>query len=136
VTIGGITEVQAGGGLFGDAVYRDLGVPVEPALLLLTQVVSRPAPDRIIVDAGRKTCDPGECPPLARGLAGVVSLAFSAEHGTFLLDHATELPRIGDRLELEIGYHDQTTHLHEALYGVRDGVVETVWPVAARGRLQ
>ena len=136
VAIEGITEVQAGGGLFGDAVYRELGVPVEPALILLTQVVSRPAPDRIVVDAGRKTTDPGERPPKARGLDGVVSLAFSAEHGRFLLDHATDTPRIGDRVELEIGYHDQTTHLHEYLYGVRNGIVETVWPVAARGRLQ
>ena len=44
--------------------------------------------------------------------------------------------RVADRLELEIGYHDQTTHLHEVLYGVRNGLVETIWPVAARGRLQ
>jgi D-serine deaminase-like pyridoxal phosphate-dependent protein len=136
VAVGGITEVQAGGGIFGDAVYRNLGVPVEPALLLLTQVVSRPAPDRVIVDAGRKTVDPGERPPTARGLDGVISLALSAEHGRFLLDHPADRPRVGERLELEIGYHDQTTHLHECLYGVRDGVVETVWPVAARGRLQ
>jgi D-serine deaminase-like pyridoxal phosphate-dependent protein len=136
VSITGITEVQAGGGLFGDAVYRDLGVPVDPALILLTQVVSRPTPNRIIVDAGRKTTDPGERPPAARGLDGVVSLGLSAEHGTFILDHATDRPRVGDRLELEIGYHDQTTHLHEFLYGVRNGVVETVWSVAARGRLQ
>jgi hypothetical protein len=27
-------------------------------------------------------------------------------------------------------------HLHDTMYGVRNGRVETVWPVAARGRLQ
>jgi D-serine deaminase-like pyridoxal phosphate-dependent protein len=66
----------------------------------------------------------------------VKSLAFSAEHANFTLDHDTERPCVGDRLELEIGYHDQTTHLHDNLYGVRNGLVETIWPVAARGRLQ
>lgn len=132
----GITEVQAGGGLFGDKAYRDLGVPVEPALIVITQVTSRPVPNRIIVDAGRKTIDPGYYDPVARGLEGVVSVALSAEHGAFELDRNTDSPRPGERLELEIGYHDQTTHLHDYLFGVRDGIVETVWPVAARGRLQ
>jgi len=132
----GITEVQAGGGLFGDAFYRDLGVPVKPALLVLTQVISRPAPNRIIIDSGRKTTDPSSRAPTARDLDGVVSLAFSAEHGNFKLDHPTETPRIGDRMLLEIGYHDQTTHLHDVLFGVRNGLVETIWPVAGRGRLQ
>jgi D-serine deaminase-like pyridoxal phosphate-dependent protein len=136
VSIKGITEVQAGGGLFGDAMYRELGVPVDPALILLTQVVSRPTPDRIIVDAGHKTTDASLRRPKVRGLDGIVSQAYSAEHGRFTLDHATDTPRIGDRLELEIGYHDQTTHLHDVLYGVRGGLVETVWSVAARGRLQ
>jgi D-serine deaminase-like pyridoxal phosphate-dependent protein len=132
----GITEVQAGGGLFGDAVYRDLGVPVKPALLLLTQVVSRPTPDRIVFDAGRKSVDPGERPPTARGISGVKSLSLSAEHGTLQLDRECGTPDVADRLVLEIGYHDQCTHLHENLFGVRNGIVETVWPIAARGRLQ
>lgn len=132
----GITEVQAGGGIFGDAFYQGLGLPIKPAMILLAQVVSRPLPNRIIIDAGRKTTDPSLRAPKARGIDGVTSLAFSAEHANFTLDHDTELPRVGDRLELEIGYHDQTTHLHENLYGVRNGLVETIWPVAARGRLQ
>jgi D-serine deaminase-like pyridoxal phosphate-dependent protein len=132
----GITEVQAGGGLFGDKAYRDLGVSVEPALLVLTQVTSRPTARRVIVDAGRKTVDPGYYDPVARGLDGVASVALSAEHGVFELDRDAPSPRPGERLELEIGYHDQTTHLHDYLFGVRTGIVETVWPVAARGRLQ
>ena len=35
-----------------------------------------------------------------------------------------------------IGYSDQIMHLHEALFGVRNGIVEQVIPVAGRGRLQ
>jgi len=54
----GVTEVQAGGATLGDGFYREMGVPVEPALTLLTQVISRPTPERIVVDAGRKAIDP------------------------------------------------------------------------------
>ena len=136
IAVSGITEVQAGGGIFGDSVYRDLEVNVEPALLLLTQVTSRPTSNRIIIDAGRKSVDPGERVPSIRGMPGVTALMFSAEHGTVLLDDETETPDLGDRLALEIGYHDQVTHLHDYLFGVRNGTIETIWPVASRGRLQ
>ena len=132
----GVTEIQAGGGTLGDAFYRELGVPVEPALTLLTQVVSRPTPDRIVVDAGRKAVDPSNRPPVPRALPAFVDITLSAEHGRIRLASPSPEPRVGDRLELEIGYHDQVVHLHEALHAVRDGVVVAIWPVAARGRLQ
>jgi D-serine deaminase-like pyridoxal phosphate-dependent protein len=88
-----------------------------------------------MVDAGRKAVDPSARPPVPRGLAGVVGIDLSAEHGRIRLDGPATAPRVGERLELEIGYHDQAVHLHEVLHAVRDGVVEAVWPVAARGRL-
>ena len=136
ITVPGITEVQAGGATFGDAAYRDLGVPVEAALSLLVTVTSRPAADRIIIDSGRKAVDPSSRAPHAVGLDAVAGMAFSAEHGTIRLSEPAEAPRVGDRLELQIGYHDQCVHLHERIFGVRDGVVETVLPVLGRGKLQ
>lgn len=132
----GVTEVQAGGGTLGDVTYRELEVPVEPALTLLAQVVSRPAPDRIIIDAGRKAVDPSARQPVPRGLGEIAAMAFSAEHGRIALARPTTTPRVGDRLELEIGYHDQAVHLHEYLYAVRANQIVAVWPVATRGRLQ
>jgi D-serine deaminase-like pyridoxal phosphate-dependent protein len=135
-SVEGITEVQAGGGIFGDQVYLDLGANVRPALTLLTQVTSRPSPDRIIVDAGRKTIDPSSRTPTPQGIDGVKSIAFSAEHGIIQLDHPTEAPRVAERVEFRIGYADQCNHLHEHFYGIRNGVVETIWPILGRGRLQ
>jgi D-serine deaminase-like pyridoxal phosphate-dependent protein len=132
----GVTEVQAGGGIFGDKIYRDFGARVEPALTLLTQVVSRPAPDRIIVDAGRKSIDPSLRPPTVKGIATTHPIALSAEHGKIVLDAPCETPRVGDRLEFWVGFGDQCNHLHEHFYGIRNGVVEAIWPIAARGRLQ
>ena len=52
----GVTEVQAGGGIFGDVHYRqDYGVEHEQALTILTTVASRPTPTRIVCDAGWKS---------------------------------------------------------------------------------
>jgi D-serine deaminase-like pyridoxal phosphate-dependent protein len=134
--IDGVTEVQAGGGIFGDRVYRDLGVPVSPALSLVVTVTSRPAPDRIIFDAGRKSVDPSARAPEVVGLDGVAGLAFSAEHGTIRLEGPNDEVRVGDRLRLNIGYSDQVVHLHEHLYVVEGGCIDAVWPTQARGRLQ
>jgi D-serine deaminase-like pyridoxal phosphate-dependent protein len=133
--IDGVTEVQAGGGVFGDRFYRELDVPVEAALSLLVTVTSRPAPDRIIFDGGRKTIDPNMVPEVV-GLDGVASLAFSAEHGTVHLDGPNDHVHVGDRLRLNVGYSDQVVHLHEQLVVVDNNTIEAIWPTYARGRLQ
>jgi D-serine deaminase-like pyridoxal phosphate-dependent protein len=134
--IPGVTEVQAGGGIFGDAAYLELGANVRPALTLMAQVTSRPAPDRVIVDSGRKTVDPGYRSPVPDGLTLAKPPSFSAEHGVLTLAEPSECPHIGERVNFRIGYSDQIMHLHDYLFGVRNGVVETVWPIAGRGHLQ
>src|SRR6266851_1660241 len=49
----GVTEIQAGGGILADVVYREvMGVDHEPAATILATVTSRPTPTRIICDAG------------------------------------------------------------------------------------
>ena len=132
----GITEIQAGGASMGDYFYIELESPTEPALTLMAQVTSRPKRDRIILDCGRKTIDPTTRPPRARGIDGVKSIGFSAEHCTITLDHGQDDPRPGDRVFFDIGYHDQALHLHEELYAVRNGRVVAVWPTLSRGKLR
>lgn len=134
--IEGVTEIQAGGGIWGDAMYLDLGANVKPALTLVAQVISRPTPERVIVDAGRKTVDPSNRAPIPVGLELTQPIALSAEHGTMHLATPGDSPKVGDKIEFRIGYSDQIVHLHEALFGVRNGIVEQIIPVLARGRLQ
>jgi D-serine deaminase-like pyridoxal phosphate-dependent protein len=134
--IPGVTEIEAGGGIWGDVSYRRLGANVEPALSLMIQVISRPTPTRIITDAGRKSLDPSNTMPALRDLETTGVFGFSAEHGTINLVNPSDTPTIADRLYYDIGYSDQCTHLHEYFFGIRNGCVETVWPVAARGKLQ
>ena len=76
----GITEIQAGGGIFCDVIYRNqFGVEHPYALTVLATVTSRPAPTRIICDAGRKTMSEGAADPAPIGISGVESVGLSAE---------------------------------------------------------
>ena len=135
-SIEGVTEVQAGGGIWGDQMYLNLGANVEPALSIMAQVVSRPQPDRILTDAGRKTVDPSNLAPIPQDIPAYVEQAFSAEHGKIMLAEPSDTPGVGDRIFYRVGYSDQCNHLHENFYGIRNGVVEAIWPVLARGRIQ
>jgi D-serine deaminase-like pyridoxal phosphate-dependent protein len=132
----GVTEVEAGGGIWGDELYVKLDANVKPALTLIAQVISRPTPTRIIIDAGRKTVDPSNVAPTPIGLELEKGPVLSAEHGTMYLAEPSECPKVGDRMCLRIGYSDQVMHLHENLYGVRNGIIEQIIPIAGRGRLQ
>ncbi|MEE2803161.1 MAG: DSD1 family PLP-dependent enzyme [Pseudomonadota bacterium] len=133
----GITEVEAGGGIYGCVRYRrDFGVEVEPALTILSTVTSRPDPARIICDAGFKTTGRGFADPEVIDCGDVTSFSFSAEHGRLTLSQENRSLRPGDQIQFVPGYSDATVFLHDYLYGVRDGRVEAVWPVVGRGKLQ
>ena len=136
-TVPGVTEIQAGGGIFNDVHYAtDFGLDHEFAMTVLTTVISRPNPKRIVVDAGKKTMSSDAAPPRPLGLEGVRSVSLSAEHGRVELDQPNTSLKVGDKLEWIVGYTDTTVLLHEELYGTRDGQVEIVWPVLGRGKLR
>jgi D-serine deaminase-like pyridoxal phosphate-dependent protein len=138
VAQGGITEIQAGGLIFSDAFYRHVcRVPeFQYALTVLTTVVGRPAPERAIIDAGKKTVNQEIHKPLVVGREDVTVEQLSAEHGKLRLAPAAQSLRIGDRLELVPGYGDLTTVLHDRFYAFRRGRLEAIWPLEGRGRLQ
>jgi D-serine deaminase-like pyridoxal phosphate-dependent protein len=133
----GITEIQAGGGCFMDMTYSDrfgnVG-PLQYALTIISTVVSRPAPDRAICDAGRKTMSDQMMMPQVASVSGARLYFLSAEHSTMeVAGQAAEL-EVGDRVEIIPGYSDTTMFLHDRIYGVRNDQVELVWPILARGR--
>jgi D-serine deaminase-like pyridoxal phosphate-dependent protein len=133
----GVTEVQVGGAIFSDMHYRThyhLDFPC--ALTLLATVTSRPKPARIVLDAGKKAMSGDAALPEPQGLPAVRSLRLSAEHTTIELESPSLTPKVGDRLELIVGYSDTTVHLHEEIVGLRGGRVEAIWRVAARGRIK
>ena len=66
----------------------------------------------------------------------VTSVSLSAEHGIVQFAEPTSKPAVGDRMEFVVGYSDTTTFLHNYIYGIRNGIVETAWPLLGRGKLQ
>ena len=125
----GMTEIQAGGAIFCDVIYQSWGVETTPCLFVQSIVSSRPAPDRIVVDAGFKTLPVWHAQPRAIGIDGVKSHASSAEHGILTLARANESVKVGDLIDFVVGYTDSTIILHRKLYGMRQGRVEAAWDV-------
>jgi len=134
----GITEIQAGGGIFMDPFYRDKCQvqDLDFALTVLATVVSRPTLDKAVLDSGRKTMHPDLSLPRVVGHEDATVVRLSAEHCELQLGPQSQNLKIGDKLELVIGYGDFTTVLHDEFYGFRGDRLETVWPIQGRGKLQ
>lgn len=133
--LGVLSEVQAGGAIFCDATYLAWGAHTRPSLFVRTTVTSRPAPNRIITDAGFKALPAWTRPPTPLGLPPAQPYRTSAEHGTLILDAPDEQIRVGDAFDCIVGYGDATVFLYDRLVAARRGVVEAVWTVAGRGKL-
>ena len=58
----------------------------------------------------------------------------SAEHTVLALGPSSRELRIGDRVELVVGYSDLTTMLHDEYLCFRGTRLESVWPISARGK--
>lgn len=135
-----LTEVQAGSYVFMDADYaRNLdaeGRPVSTfrhALFVLATVMSAPHPGRAVLDAGSKALSVDSGLPTVWDRPDIRYGNFSDEHGHLDVASETARPTLGEKLRLVPGHCDPTVDLHDWFVGVREGRVESVWPVAARG---
>jgi D-serine deaminase-like pyridoxal phosphate-dependent protein len=63
-------------------------------------------------------------------------IKLSEEHGWIDTTESNEEFSVGDRLEFIIPHVCTTINLHDSLIGLRDGVVENVWEVKARGMVK
>lgn len=134
--LSGVSEIQAGGAMFCDVAYQSWGVQTAQSLFVRTMVTSRPAPDRIIFDAGFKAMPRWIAAPQPVGLDDVQSVNASAEHGIVTLNAPNVTVKVGDVFDFVVGYTDATLFLHDFLYGIRGNVVEVVWDIQARGKLR
>jgi D-serine deaminase-like pyridoxal phosphate-dependent protein len=142
-TVPGVTEVRAGTYVFGDALSVTWGAITdrEIALSVLCTVVSRPTPERATVDGGSKTFAgdvPASMVPGLQGYGRVVGAegyldGMTEEHGIVRLGPG-RTPHIGDRLRVIPNHVCTTVNLADEVVGIRNGQIETVWPVVARGK--
>lgn len=135
-------ELQAGSYIFMDADYarnlKEAGQPVDEfrhSLFIYATVMSHPAAERAYLDAGLKAFSVDSGLPVLCDLDGAELVRASDEHGVLALSGGGNRPRLGDKLRLIPGHCDPTVNLYDWIVGIRDGRVESLWEVTARGAL-
>jgi len=133
-------ELQCGSYAFMDADYGRIldkdGKRIdqgewENAFFILTSVMSHAKADKAIVDAGLKAQSVDSGLPVIYGRNDVEYIKCSDEHGV-VMDPNGAL-KVNDKLKLVPGHCDPTANVHDWYVGVRNGKVECLWPVSARG---
>jgi 3-hydroxy-D-aspartate aldolase len=134
-------ELQCGSYAFMDADYGRIldkeGKRIdrgewENALFILTSVMSHAKPDKAICDAGLKAQSVDSGLPVVYGRDDVKYIKCSDEHG--VISDPNGVLKINEKLRLVPGHCDPTCNVHDWYVGVRNGKVEAVWPVSARGK--
>ena len=140
-TSGVYNELQCGSYAFMDADYGRIldkdGKRIdqgewENALFILTSVMSHAKADKAIVDAGLKAQSVDSGLPVIFGRTDVTYVKCSDEHG--VVADPDGVLKVNDKLRLVPGHCDPTCNVHDWYVGVRNGKVETLWPVSARGK--
>jgi D-serine deaminase-like pyridoxal phosphate-dependent protein len=138
-----VTEIRPGTYVFNDRTTAEIGACAwdDCALTVLATVVSTAVRGQAVIDAGTKAL--GREPIRGTDAGGfgalvdrpeVVVKAMSEEHGTLDLSRTAWRPEVGERVEVVPNHVCIVVHLNDVVYGMRQGVVETSWLVAARGR--
>ena len=137
-----LTEHRAGTCVYNDAMVVSTGTAGwdNCAMRVRATVVSRPTAARAILDAGSKVLTSDLY--FMKGYGHVMEYpeaaisALSEEHGTIDLSACAERPKVGDVVHVVPNHCCVVTNMVDEIYGVRNGAVEVVWPVAARGKVR
>lgn len=138
---GVFNELQCGSYAFMDADYGRIldkdGQRIdkgewENALFILTSVMSHAKSDKAICDAGLKAQSVDSGLPIIYGRNDVRYVQCSDEHG--VIEDPEGVLKVNEKLRLVPGHCDPTCNVHDWYVGVRNGVVETLWPISARGK--
>ncbi|MCE5239601.1 alanine racemase [bacterium] len=135
----GLTEIRSGTYCLNDHNQMDLGTCAvgDVAATVLATVVSHPAPDRFIIDAGTKSLDQ-QVSQLTEGYGvlldppGARVVKINDEHG--YLDRAAGDLHIGDKVRIIPPRICTCLNLYDEMVIVQDGIVRDVWRIAARGK--
>lgn len=141
----GVNEVRPGTYIFNDR--NTVGVSAasldDCALSVLVTVVSTSVTDHAVIDGGSKTFSSDRYQAEhCRGF-GLIKQdhaaeieRFSEEHGHINLSQSNRKYTVGERLMVIPNHVCSTVNMHDEIYGVRGERVETVWRVAARGKVR
>lgn len=142
--VGGLTEIRPGTYIYNDREIVSTGAAVREdcAFTILATIISTAVPGQAVCDAGAKAL--GREPLRVGSGAGFGELldhpevtvkGMSEEHGILDLSLTDWKPKVGDLVRIIPNHVCIVTHLNDFIHGIRGDRVETVWPVAARGRM-
>ncbi|MDA0746924.1 MAG: alanine racemase [bacterium] len=138
----GCTEVRIGSYVFeGLRRINRTDNPPNPTTCperMLVTIVSTPTPERIIIDGGKKTFTNDQNSPYGHIVEHPEAKIYgmSVEHGHVDVSACTHKFQVGERLSVIPQHQGMTTNLHDTVYAVRNGLVEGIWQVAGRGKVQ
>lgn len=141
----GITEIRPGTYILLDAAQANLlGDYTRCAATVLSTVISKPTPDRAVLDAGVKALTSsvrqrGICQTPGFGLVkdhGVWLKRLYDEHGIISDEKTVRRLAIGDKVEVIPNHICPTCNLYDKLYLVRGDEVLQELPIACRGKSQ
>jgi 3-hydroxy-D-aspartate aldolase len=143
IASGVYTEIQPGSYCFMDADYaRNLdanGYPVSTfrqSLFVLSTVMSAPRAGVAVLDAGHKAVTVDSGLPLVWQRPEVSYVDASDEHGTLSYASDARPLQLGEKVRLIPGHCDPTIDRYDWYVGVRNGLVECLWPIPARGAMR
>ena len=124
------TEIQAGSYLFMDAEYNKLGLAFRNALTVLATVIHK-RPGTAITDAGIKVCPTDQGQPDIKGFPEL-KVVLNEEHG--IITDADDTLEYLQKIEYIPGHCCTAVNAHDRYFCVRNGILETTWPIAGRGK--
>ncbi len=139
--LGGLTEYRVGTYVFFDRslATRNTCTFDDCALSVLTTVVSRPTPERAIVDAGTKTLTSDLLGLQGFGVAHELNdaqvYAANEEHGFLDISGLARKPRVSDLVKITPNHVCPVTNLFDEVVFVRGNEVLGAAKVDARGRV-
>ena len=134
--IEGITEIEAGSYVVMDTTYSRVVPDFENALFLLSTVISRRDDEWLVTDMGKKAATEEFGLPELQDTDTAKLVALSEEHAKIqILDPACPL-QPGDKVQFIPSHCCTTINLHDDYFCVRNGKLEAVWPIDARGKVR
>lgn len=143
--LGEVTEVRVGTYVYGDrsCIANGSVRPQDCALRVVATVVSRPTPDRAIIDAGSKTLTSDPVAGTDQAGFGLIVEhpeaeihTLNEEHGYVDVGRCERPPQIGEIITIVPNHACGTTNMHDSVVAYRTGELVGRWPIAARGRVR
>jgi D-serine deaminase-like pyridoxal phosphate-dependent protein len=130
--LAGVTEIEGGTYALMSTSYSYME-EFQVAAKILSTVMSSPRPGILIGDVGSRALgSPNGTLPGVEGMPGITVESLHEAHIVLRTDGTQQL-QVGDQFLLHSGQQDITVSRWDQMVAVRQGVVEAVWDLPARG---